>query len=159
MSRAGAEPSSDERQEPRFCEAEEQELASLFRLWREESGLGASEERQFARLLKALVLSRAAEALEADAFLGLLLPMAGDAALGDEEQRLLLRRVKPLLKTRELTKEEKQELAELLRDKELIDKREKPEKEKKAAFKDKQLETALEYMKTKAGSKTAKKPG
>jgi C-terminal peptidase prc len=58
-----------------------------------------------------------------------------------------------------ISREEKQELAELLRDKELIDRREKPEKEKKAAFKDKQLETALEYLRTKVGSKTAKKPG
>jgi C-terminal peptidase prc len=58
------------------------------------------------------------------------------------------------------SREEKQELAELLRDKELIDHREKPEKaEKKAAFKDKQLDAALEYLKGKVGAKTAKKPG
>jgi C-terminal peptidase prc len=58
-----------------------------------------------------------------------------------------------------LSREEKQELADLLRDKELIDRRDKPEKAEKKPFKDKQLETALEYLRTKAGVKTAKKPG
>ena len=58
-----------------------------------------------------------------------------------------------------ISREEKQELADLLRDKELIDKREKPENEKKAAFKDKQLDAALQYLKEKVGAKTAKKPG
>jgi C-terminal peptidase prc len=54
-------------------------------------------------------------------------------------------------------REEKQELAELLRDKELIQPRDKKDKEGKKPFKDKQLETALDYVKGKIGVKAAKK--
>jgi RNA polymerase sigma factor (sigma-70 family) len=113
MSTPLADPRSGQRRATEFGEAEGQELASLFRSWREDSGLAADEERRFAVLLNALVTSRAAGALEAGAFLRLVEPFAGPVELGDEEKQSLLRRVKPLIQTRELTKEEKDELAGL----------------------------------------------
>jgi len=113
MNRKTAEQGSELPQAPQFGETEERKLASLFRLWREKSGLGAREERQLSFLLKALVKSRAAEALETDAFLRLVEPFAGEVEFSDDEKRSLLRRVKPLLKTRELTTDEKNELAGL----------------------------------------------
>jgi DNA-directed RNA polymerase specialized sigma24 family protein len=115
MSTASVEPNSEQKKTPPFGEAEERKLASLFLLWREKAGLEAKEERQFALLLRDLVKSRAAEALESDAFLRLVAPFAGEAEFSDEEKRYLVRRVKPLLKTRELTKDEKDELAGLFK--------------------------------------------
>jgi hypothetical protein len=108
-----ADQRSGQRRATEFGEAEGQELTSLFRSWREESGLAATEERQFAVLLKALVESRAVEALDAEAFLRLVEPFSGPVGLSEDEKQSLIRRVKPLLQTRELTKDEKDELAGL----------------------------------------------
>lgn len=101
---------------PAFGEAEKHRLAALFRLWREGSGLGASDERQLAVLLRGLAMTRAVEILEEEAFLRLVAPLAGEVALSVEERRSLLRRVMPLLRTREMTREEKNELAALFHD-------------------------------------------
>src|SRR5436305_1570874 len=57
MNTASAEQTSGQRPAPQFGEAEERKLAALFRLWREEAGLGAREERQFALLLRELVMT------------------------------------------------------------------------------------------------------
>jgi RNA polymerase sigma factor (sigma-70 family) len=113
MSKAALEQGSDQRDAPQFGEAEEQRLAFLFHLWREKSRLGAGEEREFVLLLKDLVKARAVEALDSDAFLRLVDPFAGATGLSEDEKLSLVRRVKPLLKIRELTKEEKDELAGL----------------------------------------------
>lgn len=113
MSTPLAGPCSGQRCTTEFGEAEGQELTSLFRSWREGSGLAAAEERRFAGLLKALVESRAVAALDAEAFLRIVEPFAGPVELSDEEKQSLIRRVKPLIQTRELTKEEKDELAGL----------------------------------------------
>jgi len=98
---------------PQFGEIEERDLISLFGLWRQETGLGAREERHFSHLLKRLVASRAAEVVEADAFIRVVQPFAGEVQFSDDEKRTLIRRVKPLLKIRELTRDEKDELAKL----------------------------------------------
>ena len=74
---------------------------------------GATEENQFAHLLKALVASRAAEPLESDAFVLLLRPFAGGVEFGADERQDLVRQVKPLLGVRVLTEQEKKELARL----------------------------------------------
>jgi len=58
-----------------------------------------------------------------------------------------------------LSREEKQELAELLRDKELIPRKDIPPAKPKKEFQDKQLEAALKYLRDKTGAKTAKKDG
>jgi hypothetical protein len=100
MSRTAMELSPERAPLPQFGEDEQRKLASLFQLWRERSELEAGEEREFAVLLRELVKSRAAETLELDVFLRLVGPFAGEAALGDEKQQLLIRRVKPLLRTR-----------------------------------------------------------
>lgn len=55
-----------------------------------------------------------------------------------------------------LSREERQELAEFFRDKELVQKIETGE-EKKEPFKDKQLEAALEHLRDKIGGKAARK--
>src|SRR5262249_29175768 len=107
MSTATADQGPERRRGPHFGEAEERELASLFRLWREESRLAASEERRFAVGLNSLVMSRALEGLDDGAFLRLVQPFAGPVELSDEEKQFLILRVRPLLETRELTKGEK----------------------------------------------------
>jgi RNA polymerase sigma factor (sigma-70 family) len=113
MNKAIAEHAPKQQPTHQFGEADKRTLACLFLRWREASGLGASEERQFALLLRDLVKSNAAEALETDAFIRIVEPFAGEVAFCDDERRFLLRRVKPLLTTRELTPAEKNELAGL----------------------------------------------
>jgi len=58
-----------------------------------------------------------------------------------------------------LSREEKQELADILRDKELIARPDQPGKEAKKPFKDRQLDAALEYVRGKISGKAAKKNG
>lgn len=58
-----------------------------------------------------------------------------------------------------LSREEKQELAEQLRDKELIARKDLPGKEAKKPFKDKQLDAALDYLRGKISGKAARKNG
>src|SRR5262245_10791868 len=96
MSTPLADPRSGQRRATEFGEAEGQELTSLFRSWREESGLAAADEHRFAILLKGLVEFRATGALEAEAFLRLVEPFAGPVGLSDDEKQSLIRRVRPL---------------------------------------------------------------
>ena len=70
------------------------------------------------RLLKKLVEAqaveaKAAEALEDDGIIRLAQSFVGSVELSDEEKRVLIGRIKPLLVSRELTKDEKDELARL----------------------------------------------
>jgi DNA-directed RNA polymerase specialized sigma24 family protein len=107
------EPDSERQLAPEFGEIEEQKLTDLLGQWRAEAGLGASDERQFALLLRVLIKSRAADDLESESFLRLMQPYAGRADLTDNEKSALIRCVKPLLKIRELTEDEKKDLARL----------------------------------------------
>ncbi len=113
MSEAAVKQGSERQSAPQFGEAEERELRRLFGQWREGAGLGAHEENQFAHLLKALVASRAAELLESDAFILLMRSFAGEAEFSADERQDLVRQVKPLLRVRVLTEQEKKELAQL----------------------------------------------
>ena len=113
MSEAAVKQGSERQSAPQFGEAEERELRRLFGQWREGAGLGANEENQFAHMLKALVASRAAELLESDAFILLMRSFTGGAEFSADESQDLVRQVKPLLRVRVLTEQEKKELAQL----------------------------------------------
>jgi carboxyl-terminal processing protease len=56
-----------------------------------------------------------------------------------------------------LTKDEQRDLAESFRDREIIPRRDLPKKDTKPAFKDRQMEAALDYLKTQLKPTEAKK--
>jgi DNA-directed RNA polymerase specialized sigma24 family protein len=111
MSAAAMDRGSEGRPPLQLPDFDERKLKDLLIRWREKCGLEASDEKQFTLFLKALVMSREPEVLESDAFIQLVEPFAGEVRLSDEEKGTLVRQVKPLLRIREITVQEKEELA------------------------------------------------
>jgi DNA-directed RNA polymerase specialized sigma24 family protein len=114
MNHATNDPGPEQHAEHRPSQADGQELKRLLVQWRDGSGLSAGEEHRLAALLRRLARAREGDEVpQGDDLIRVLLPVAEEARLGDEEREIFVREMGHLVSGRELTKEEKDELAGL----------------------------------------------